>query len=136
MSKIMMIGGDNTSDRFGSALARKVLEKCPQAKLFGVGGPLMNDAGVRLLYDISEQVSLGIFQSVKGSLVVKRMLKRIAEAMTQEEPSLVMQIGLPVFGYRLLEIARGKGIPVLYYYTPSSHAVHRVEGGVFPTVVD
>ena len=106
MSKIMMIGGDNTSDRFGSALARKVLEKCPQAKLFGVGGPLMNDAGVRLLYDISEQVSLGIFQSVKGSLVVKRMLKRIAEAMTQEEPSLVMQIGLPVFGYRLLEIAR------------------------------
>lgn len=136
MSKIMMIGGDNTSDRFGSALARKVLEKCPQAKLFGVGGPLMNDAGVRLLYDISEQVSLGIFQSVKGSLVVKRMLKRIAEAMTQEEPSLVMQIGLPVFGYRLLEIARGKGIPVLYYYTPLSRGLRNVKASHFPTVVD
>ena len=136
MKKIMMIGGDNTSDRFGSALARKVLEKCPQTKLFGVGGPLMNDAGVRLLYDISEQVSLGIFQSVKGSLVVKRMMKRIAEAMEQEEPSLVLQIGLPVFGYHLLEIARGKEIPVLYYYTPLSRGLGNVKASHFPTVVN
>lgn len=133
---IMMIGGDNTSDRFGSALARKLLEKCPQTKLFGVGGPLMNDAGVRLLYDISEMVSLGVFQSMKGSLVAKRLIKRVVETMDQEEPSLVIQIGLPVFGYKLLEIARAKGIPVLYYYTPLSRGLSNLKVGHFPTVVN
>lgn len=136
MKKIMMLGGDNTSDRFGLALARKILEKCPRTTLFGVGGPLMSDAGVRLLYDISEQVSLGIFQSMKGSLVVKRMIKRVVEAMDREQPSLVVQIGLPVFGYKLLEIARAKGIPVLYYYTPLSRGLGNVKANHFPTVVN
>ena len=136
MKNIMMLGGDNTSDRFGSALTRKILEKCPRTTLFGVGGPLMNDAGVRLLYDISEQVSLGIFQSMKGSLVVKRMIKRVVEAMDREQPSLVVQIGLPVFGYKLLEIARAKGIPVLYYYTPLSRGLGNAKGSPFSTVVN
>ncbi len=134
--KIMIIGGDNTSDRFGSALARKMLEKCPQASLFGVGGPLMNDAGVRLLYDISEMVSLGVFQSIKGSQVVKRLIRRVVETMDQEEPDLVLQIGLPVFGFRLLEIARAKNIPVLYYYTPLSRGLANVKLSHFPTVVN
>lgn len=136
MNKIMMLGGDNTSDRFGSALARKVLEKCPQAAFFGVGGPLMSDAGVRLLYDISEQVSLGIFQSLKGSPVVKRMIKLVVDAMEREQPSLVLQIGLPIFGHKLLEIARAKEIPVLYYYTPLSRGLGSVRVSHFPTVVD
>jgi lipid-A-disaccharide synthase len=134
--KIMIIGGDNTSDRFGSALARKMLEKCPQASLFGVGGPLMNDAGVRLLYDISEMVSLGVFQSIKGSQVVKRLIRRVVETMDQEQPDLVLQIGLPVFGFRLLEIARAKNIPVLYYYTPLSRGLANVKLSHFPTVVN
>ena len=126
MNRIMLLGGDNTSDRFGSALASKVLEKCPQATIFGVGGPLMNDAGVRLLYDISEQVSLGIFQSMRSSPVVKRMMKLVVDAMDREEPSLVLQIGLPLFGYKLLEVAKAKGIPVLYYYTPLSRGLGNV----------
>lgn len=134
--KLMIIGGDNTSDRFGSALARKIQEKCPQAKLFGVGGPLMNDAGVRLLYDISEMVSLGVFQSIKGSQVVKRLIRRVVETMDQEQPTLVLQIGLPVFGFQLLEIARSKGIPVLYYYTPLSRGLANVKLSHFPMVVN
>lgn len=134
--KLMIIGGDNTSDRFGSALARKILEQCPQAKLFGVGGPLMNDAGVRLLYDISEMVSLGVFQSIKGSQVVKRLIRRVVETMEQEQPTLVLQIGLPVFGFKILEIARAKGIPVVYYYTPLSRGLANVKLSHFPTVVN
>lgn len=133
---IMIIGGDNTSDRFGSAIARKMLEKCPQATLFGVGGPLMNDAGVRLLYDISEMVSLGVFQSIKGAQVVKRLIRRVVETMEQEKPVLVLQIGLPVFGFKLLEIARAKGIPVVYYYTPLSRGLANVKLSHFPTVVN
>ncbi|HHT69401.1 MAG TPA: hypothetical protein GXZ85_09125 [Firmicutes bacterium] len=136
MNRIMLLGGDNTSDRFGSALASKVLEKCPQATIFGVGGPLMNDAGVRLLYDISEQVSLGIFQSMRSSPVVKRMMKLVVDAMDREEPSLVLQIGLPLFGYKLLEVAKAKGIPVLYYYTPLSRGLGNVRASHFPTIVN
>ena len=136
MKTIMMLGGDNTSDRFGSALASKILEKCPYVRLFGVGGPLMNDAGVRLLYDISEELSLGIFMSMRGSPVAKRMIKLVGDAMEQEEPAMIVQIGLPIFGYKLLSIARAKGIPVLYYYTPLSRGLGSVRVNDFPKLVN
>ncbi|NLJ79416.1 MAG: hypothetical protein GX335_00100 [Firmicutes bacterium] len=133
--KIMIVGGDYTSDRFGSALAQALLEKCPLASLFGIGGPLMNAAGVELSYDISEMVSLGVFQSIKGAHIVKRLIKRVAEAIDQKQPDLVLQIGLPVFGLRLLEIVQTKDIPVLYYYTPFSRGFLNVKPGDFAKVV-
>lgn len=131
----MIIGGDNTSDRFGSALAGEILKKCPQASLFGVGGPLLEDAGVRLLYDISEMVSLGVIHSIKGTHVVKRLIKRVSETIDKEQPNLVVQIGLPVFGLRLLELVQTKEIPVLYYYTPLSRGMQNVKMGNFSGVV-
>lgn len=134
--KIMIVGSDNTSDRFGYALAEKLIAKNPRVSLFGLGGPLMEEAGVRLLYDISEMVSLGVFQNFKGSQVVKRLIKRVAEAMETEQPDLIVQIGLPIFGFRLLEIARAKEIPVVYYYTPLSRGLAHVRTGNFPTVVN
>ncbi len=134
--RILIIGGDNTSDRFGAALTAKIYELCPQAAVYGVGGPLMEEAGVRLLFDISEIVSLGAFQSVKGSAVLKRLIARVVEAMDQEEPSVVLQIGLPVFGLKLLEIARSRGIPVLYYYTPFSRGLSSANMRKFSSVVN
>ncbi|HHT42219.1 MAG TPA: hypothetical protein GX014_02295 [Firmicutes bacterium] len=133
--RILIIGGDNTSDRFGAALANKIHDLRPQVTVYGVGGPLMNDAGVRLLFDISEIVSLGVFQSVKGSTVIKRLIARVVETMDQEEPAVVLQIGLPVFGLKLLEIARSRGIPVLYYYTPFSRGLSHANLRQFGNVV-
>lgn len=133
--RILMIGGDNTSDRFGAALASKIHELCPQATVYGVGGPLMNDAGVRLLSDISEIVSLGVLQSMRGSTVIKRLIARVVETMDQEEPALVLQIGLPVFGLKILEIARTRSIPVLYYYTPFSRGLTHADLRKFCGVV-
>lgn len=132
---VLIIGGDNTSDRFGAALTAKIHELCPQATVYGVGGPHMNDAGVRLLFDISEMVSLGAFQSVKGATVIKRLIARVVETMDQEEPSVVLQIGLPVFGFKLLEIARARGIPVIYYYTPFSRGLAHMNQRQFCSVV-
>lgn len=121
--RIMLIGADNTSDRFGAALTEKLLEKRPQGVVFGIGGPQMADAGVRLLYDISEMVSLGVFDSLKGAHIVKRLIQRVSETMDEEAPHVVVQIGLPIFHLRLLEIAQCKGLPTLYYYTPLSRGL-------------
>ncbi len=92
--------------------------------------------GVELLYDISDMASLGVFQSIRGSQVVKRLLKRVAQAMDDQKPDLVIQIGLPFFEFRLLEIARAKDIPrflLLYAFQPRPL---RCETGNFSQVVN
>ena len=81
-------------------------------------------------------VSLGVFESIKGTQVVKRLIKRVIETMDEEEPDVVLQIGLPVFGFRLLEIAKYKSIPVVYYYTPLSRGLENVKVERFAGVVD
>ncbi len=134
--RIMLIGADNTSDRFGAALAQKLMEKRPNGVVFGIGGPHMADAGVRLLYDISEMVSLGVFDSLKGAHIVKRLIQRVSETMDEERPHVVVQIGLPVFSLRLLEIARCKGLKTLYYYTPLSRGLVDFKTERFAGLVD
>ncbi len=134
--RIMLIGADNTSDRFGAALAHKLMEKRPHGVVFGIGGPLMADAGVRLLYDISEMVSLGVFDSLKGAHIVKRLIQRVSETMDEEKPNVVVQIGLPVFSLRLLEIARCKGLTTMYYYTPLSRGLVGFKTERFAGLVD
>lgn len=134
---VMLISGDHSSDRIGSALARKISEECPDTQLFGVGGPLMEEAGVRLLYDLSELVSLGVLKSPKSTqIVVKRLLGQIIEKMQNEAPTLVVQIGLPVFGLKLLEIAQTREIPVLYYGTPLGHGLENIKPSYLASVVD
>ena len=54
LSQILIIGGDNTAIALGS-LANKILT-CAAGGVYV--GDLMNDAGVRLLFYISEIVSL------------------------------------------------------------------------------
>ena len=79
--------------------------------------------------------SLGAFQSVKGATVIKRLIARVVETMDQEEPSVVLQIGLPVFGFKLLEIARARGIPVIYYYTPFSRGLAHMNQRQFLSLI-
>jgi lipid-A-disaccharide synthase len=134
--RIMLVGADNTSDRFGAALAQKLTEKRPEGVVFGIGGPLMADAGVRLLYDISEMVSLGVFDSLKGAHIVKRLIQRVSETMDEERPHVMVQIGLPLFSLRLLEIARCKGLSTMYYYTPLSRGLVEFKTERFAGLVD
>lgn len=118
--KVMIIGSDNASDLYGSKLADNLKLLRPDISLFGIGGPKMRDAGIRLLYNIFDLDNLGVVESIKGAHLMKRLVQRLNESMDRLQPDLVIQIGLPVSNFRLIELAHSKGIPVLYYYTPLS----------------
>lgn len=78
----------------------------------------MDENGVELIYNISELENLGGFEALRASHVVKRLVQRISEAMDKFQPGLVIQIGLPVFSLKLVELAKTKEIPVVYYNSP------------------
>ena len=49
--KIMLVAGEPSGDLHGARLAKAILEQNPAVELFGLGGPLMAEAGVRLIAD-------------------------------------------------------------------------------------
>ena len=126
-NRIMIIGGDNSSDLYGASLAQALKEIIPALALLGVGGALMQDSGVELIYNISELENLGGFEALRASHVVKRLIQRISESMDQFQPGLIVQIGLPVFSLKLIELAKTKEIPVAYYNSPLNWGTEEVK---------
>lgn len=116
--RIMIVSSDSFSDLYGGELAQELNKQIPEATLFGIGGTYMRQSGVKLLYDISDLEKLGGFESLKTSHLIKRLIQRVSESIDKLQPKLVIQIGLPVFSLRLIELAKTKKIPVLYYNTP------------------
>ena len=134
--KIMIIGSDNSGDLYGSKVANLLTRLHPDIILFGMGGPNMRDAGVRLLYDISDLDNMGVIESIKGAHLIKRLVQRISESMERIRPDLVVQIGSPVFNMRLVELAKAKDIKVVYYNSPLSGNPSSVNAARFAKVVD
>ncbi|NLM69897.1 MAG: hypothetical protein GX177_07835 [Firmicutes bacterium] len=135
-NRIMIIGGDNSSDLYGASLAQALKEIIPDLALLGVGGALMQDSGVELIYNISELENLGGFEALRASHVVKRLIQRISESMDQFQPGLIVQIGLPVFSLKLIELAKTKEIPVAYYNSPLNWGTEEVKISRLAEAVD
>ena len=120
-ASIMLVSGDNASDRFGAGLARALYRAVPEMRLFGIGGWQMQEAGVDILYNTADLDNLGVLDASKGGAVLKRVVKKANQMMEENQPLVVVQVGLPVFDYRLMDMAQCKDIPVVYYHTPFSN---------------
>lgn len=60
MPAIMIVAGEPSGDLHASRVATKIKELQPDADLFGMGGDLMETAGVELLYHIRDSAVMGI----------------------------------------------------------------------------
>ncbi len=134
--RLMIIGSDGFSDLYGGKLARALYQLNPNISLFGIGGKAMEDSGVELLYDISELENLGGFEALRSSHVIRRLIQRTSESMDKLQPEIVVQIGLPVFHLRLIEVAKSKGYPIYYYNTPLNWSDGEVQIAQLVKVVD
>lgn len=122
---ILLSAGEPSGDLHGAAVARELLRRWPDAKLFGLGGPRMRAAGVELLADHRKLAVMG-FAEVAGSLpYFIRLFRHVRSEMRGRRADLVLPIDYPGFNLRLSRAAKGVGVPVLYYIAPQVWAWHR-----------
>lgn len=115
----MMVAGEASGDMHGARLAHEITTIEPTARLFGMGGSRMRQAGVRLLYDPTSISALGFVEVLKSVQILRRVLVRLGEVMERQKPDVLVVIDFPDFNIRLAEMARERGIPVVYYISPS-----------------
>ena len=127
---------DSSSDFYGAHLAEALKSMIPEAALFGVGGSMMEGREVQLLYNVSDLENLGGLEVLKTSHVIKRLVQRISEAMDEYRPELVVQIGLPAFSLKLVELAKAKELPVVYYNSPLNWGTEPVKLSRLAKAVD
>jgi lipid-A-disaccharide synthase len=122
---ILLSAGEASGDLHGAALARALLQRWPAARLYGLGGPLMQQAGVELLAHTDELAVMGFAEVIRHLPYFMRLMRRVEASFAERHPALVIPIDYPGFNLRLARRARARGVPVLYYIAPQVWAWHR-----------
>lgn len=122
MTKVMISVGEASGDLHGASLANALRLAQPDVRIFGMGGKLMREAGVEVVYDIADLGVIGLVEVIKNLRKLFKVRDMLAELMDRERPDVLVVIDYPGFNMRLAKIAKEKGIPIVSYISPSAWA--------------
>lgn len=113
-----MLAGEASGDHHGAAVARELRRRLPDARLIGLGGPLMEAEGLESLAGLDELAVMGFAEVVRHLGFFRRLLGEVTRLVESGGVDLVLPIDYPGFNLRVAEAAHRKGVPVLYYISP------------------
>ncbi|MBW2311981.1 MAG: lipid-A-disaccharide synthase [Deltaproteobacteria bacterium] len=114
----MMVAGEASGDMYGARLVSALRNLAPGIRFFGIGGPKMEEAEVRILYRVSELAVVGMTEVLPKMRFIHKALNELKDALKDNPPDLVILIDYPGFNLHLAKKAHDLGIPVLYYIPP------------------
>lgn len=126
--KIMFSAGEASGDTHAASVANALRELDPTIDMFGMGGSLMESAGVRIVYDIKNLGVIGIVEIIKSLPKFFKLRTFLKRVMMKEKPDVLVCVDYPGFNMKLAAVAHELGIPVLYYIAPTIWAWHSSRG--------
>ena len=118
----MFVAGETSGDHHAAAVVAALGKK---ARCFGLGGPAMRDAGLRLDLDLASRSVIGFVEVLRHALYFRRAFKLAQRLLAEERPDLLVLVDYPGFNLRLAKKAHALGIPVAYYISPQVWAWKR-----------
>ena len=122
--RIFFLAGEQSGDLHGSLVIKHLRQIAPDLKIDGIGGPMMQAAGMNCLHSSDELAVIGFVEVLKNIRHLYRILNDVRRWLTEERPDMVVLIDYPGFNQRVAEIARSMNIHVLYYICPQVWAWH------------
>jgi len=114
----MIIAGETSGDLHGSLLVKELKALRPDAELYGIGGDLMQGAGMELLYHIREFSFMGVVEVLGHLPFIRSVMRALTSLLSTRRPDLVVLIDYPGFNLRFARKAHQQNIPVVYYISP------------------
>jgi lipid-A-disaccharide synthase len=116
--EILFVAGEPSGDLHASSVARELVARGAPFRLRGIGGDLMQAAGVQLDEHIRELAVLGFVEVLRHLPKHWRMLRDVRARLRSGQVALVILVDYPGFNMRVAEAAAAAGVPVLYYIVP------------------
>ena len=132
--RIMITAGETSGDLLGAGLADAIRAMAPGADLFGMGGPAMSAAGVRLVQDSSVVSVMGIVEVLAHLKEIRAAMARLKAVIDEDKPDILVPVDFPDFNLRLAAYARSRGVRIVYFVSPQVwawrkrriHAIRRI----------
>ncbi len=115
---IFISAGDPSADFPGKNLIDEIKRACPEIEIPGLGGPLMQEAGLQPLADHKKLAVLGFWEVIPRCFFFRRLLEQSVNLIKEKRPKAVILIDYPGFNLRLAARVKPLGIPIIYYISP------------------
>ena len=112
MDKILIIAGEASGDLLGAELYKALRPKRTPIDCFGMGGKLMQEAGVNILTNSDDLAVVGGVEVMKHFNKIRKAYRTIKKAIKQRKPNLVILIDYPGFNLRIAKLAKKRGCKV------------------------
>ena len=119
---LFLIAGELSGDRLGGALMDGLTSEATGNVTFsGVGGPMMQAAGMNSLFDMSDLSVMGLFEILPKIPMLLSRVKTTAAAVIQARPDALITIDSPDFCFRVADKVRAElpDLKVIHYVAPS-----------------
>lgn len=116
--KYFFIAGEASGDLHASNLIKE-LHKCDsEANIQGLGGELMEAAGMKLLRHYREMAFMGFIPVLMNLDKVKSNFELCRKSIKEMMPDVLILVDYPSFNLKMAEYAKSLGIKVYYYISP------------------
>jgi lipid-A-disaccharide synthase len=115
---VLIVAGEASADLHGSHLVTALKRLDPALTFWGIGGPRLKEAGVRILFNSSEMAVVGLTEVFSRLATVTRAYLKLKALLWKNQPALLILMDYPDFNLRLARAAKRFRIPVLYYISP------------------
>lgn len=132
MRKILIIAGEASGDLQGSLLVHQLNAKRHDLEFSGIGGPLLQREGMKLLYSINQMSFLGIWEVLKHLVTIQSIFHHILNYVQSNQIRTVILIDYPGFNLRMACRLKKMNCQVIYYISPQlwawgSHRVSKIK---------
>jgi lipid-A-disaccharide synthase len=114
--KLMISAGDASGDQHAAAVLRALRRRDPALQAFGLGGPALQAAGMRVDIDLVSRSVIGLVEVLKGLRFYGQALAQAERLAGEEGPDLVLLVDSSGFNLRLAERLHGRAL--VYYICP------------------
>ncbi|MFH1701005.1 MAG: lipid-A-disaccharide synthase [Candidatus Zixiibacteriota bacterium] len=115
---IFISAGDPSADFPGKNLIEEIKRFDSNIDIFGLGGPMMQEAGLSSLADYKKLAILGFWEIIPQINFFRKLLNQSILEIEKKKPGAIVLIDYPGFNLRLARRIRRLGIPIIYYISP------------------
>jgi lipid-A-disaccharide synthase len=116
-TELLISAGEASGDMYAARLARALRARA-DVHLFGMGGPLMREAGVEIIVDCADVRVVGIFEVLGKIPALRRAMRRLRDEERRRRPPLAMLTDFPGFHLRLARTLHRRGVRNVYFVCP------------------
>jgi lipid-A-disaccharide synthase len=118
VTRILVSAGEPSGDAHAAAVVAALKHTTPELDIEGIGGPLMEAAGVELVAGIEQLAAVGLAEAVRTLPAHWQLLGRLKRRLASGRYDAVVVVDYPGFHLRLAAAAQAAGVPLLYYIAP------------------